>query len=101
MRRGNVLGAAVASLVVLLGASACGGDDGESEEDLVDQLSQSLQDGAAAFDEETADCFAEIVVEDIGVEELQDVDLSADEPPEELQEEIAAATLRAAEECEA
>ena len=72
----------------------------ESEEDLVDELSETLQSGGEGFDEETADCFAEIVVDEVGVEELQDVDLTADEPPEELQDEIAAAAVRAAEECD-
>ena len=99
MRRGNVLGAAAASLCLLLGAAACGGDEGDSEAEIVDDLSEQLQSGAEDFDEETADCFAEIVVEDVGVEELQDIDFR-EEPPEEIQDEIAAATLRAAEECE-
>ena len=38
----------------------------ESEEDIVDQLSETLQDGGEGFDEETADCFAEIVVDEVG-----------------------------------
>ena len=99
MRRKSALGA-VASVCLLLGVAACGGDEGESEEDIVEQLSETLQSGGDGFDEETADCFAEIVVDEVGVEELQDIDLSADEPPEELQEEIAAAAVRAAEECD-
>ncbi len=64
------------------------------------QVSETLQGGGEGFDEETADCFAEIVVDEVGVEELQDVDLTADEPPEELQDEIAAAAVRAGEECD-
>jgi hypothetical protein len=95
----RVLGAA-ASLCLVLTLAACGGSDEESEEDLVDQLSETLQSGSAGFDAEAADCFAEIVVDEVGVDELRDVDLGADEPPEELQDEIAAATVRAAEECD-
>ena len=57
MRRASVLGAA-ASLCLVVGATACGGDDSESEEDMVDQLSETLQNGGEGFDEETADCFA-------------------------------------------
>lgn len=97
MRSRSVVSAA-ASLCLVLGAAACAGDDGESEDELVEQLSETLQaDGE--FDQETADCFAEVVVDEVGVEELQDVDLSADEPSPELQEAIAAAALSATEEC--
>ena len=53
----------------------------------MDEVSETLQAGGEGFDEETADCFAQIVVDEVGVEELQDVDLSADEPPEELQDD--------------
>ena len=99
MRYAPVLGAA-ASLCFVVGAAACGGDDSESEDDIVAQLSDTLQNGGDGFDEETADCFAQIVVDEVGVEEMQDVDLTADEPPEELQDEIAAAAVRATEECD-
>ena len=99
MRHAPLLGAA-ASLCLVLGAAACGGDNTESEEEIVNQLSESLQNGGEGFDPETADCFAQIVVEEVGVEEVQDLDLTADEPPEELQEEIAAAAIRATEDCD-
>jgi hypothetical protein len=98
MRSRTVVGAA-ASLCLLLGAAACGGDDEDSEADLVEELSQTLQ-GDGDLDQATADCFAQVVVDEVGVEELQDVDLSAAEPPPELQEAIAAAAVSATEECE-
>jgi hypothetical protein len=84
--------ALAASLCLLLGASACGGDNKASEEDIVKELSATLQAGGEGFDEETADCFAKIVVDEVGLEELQDIDISEDPPPE-LQDEIAAATI--------
>ena len=98
MRYASLLGAA-ASLCLVVGVAACGGNDSESEQDLVNELSETLQGGGEGFDEETADCFAQIVVDEVGVEELKDVDLTADEPPEELQDEIAAAAVRAGDEC--
>jgi len=98
MRRTSAL-AAAASLCLLLGAAACAGDEGESEEELVDQISKTLQSGGDGFDEKTADCFAEILVDEVGVEAMQDIDVTADDPPEDSQEEIAAATLRAEDEC--
>lgn len=101
MRRTPLLGA-VAALCIVLGGAACGGDDngGKSEADIKKQLSDTLQSGGDGFDEKTADCFAAIVIDEVGVEKLQDVDLSADEPPKELEDEIAAAAARAAEECD-
>ena len=99
MRRSKAL-ATAASLCFLLGAAACGGDSGQSEEELVDDLSETLQSGGQGFGEKEADCFAKIVVEEVGVEELQDVDITADEPPPELQDEIAKAAVRATDECD-
>jgi hypothetical protein len=96
MRRTPLLGAAALSLV--LGAAACGGDDGDSEAELKEQLTGMLERGGRIAPE-AADCYADIVVEEIGVERLQDVDLSA-AVPDELADEIAAATIQADEECE-
>ena len=61
---------------------------------------RSLQDGDEELDAEAADCYAEIIVDEVGVEALKDIDLTADEPPEELQDEIATAATRAADECD-
>ena len=97
MRRSSAL-ATAASLCLLLVATACSGSDEASKEELVADLSETLQTGDD-LDEETADCIAEIVVEDVGVEEMRDVDLTSNEPPDELQPEIAAATIRSREEC--
>ena len=99
MRRGDVLGVA-ASVCLVLGAAACGGNDKESKADLVDEISETLQSGGQGFDEEQSDCFAEIVVDEVGVDELQDVDVSAEDPPEEIQDGIAEATVRARDECD-
>jgi hypothetical protein len=99
MRRTRAL-AAAASLCLVVAASACSGQDEQSEEELVAEISESLRSGGQGFDEEAADCFAEIVVDEVGVEALRDVDLAADEPPAEIEDELATATIRAADECE-
>ena len=85
MRRTTLLGAA-ASVCLVFAAAACGGDDGggSSEADLVDELSETLQTGGGGLDAEAADCYAEIIVDEVGADALKDIDLSADEPPEEL-----------------
>jgi hypothetical protein len=101
MRRNPLLGAA-ASLCLMFATTACGGDDGggTSEADLVDELSEMLQGDGGGLSAEAADCYAEIIVDEVGADALKDVDLSADEPPEELQDEITTAATRASEECD-
>jgi hypothetical protein len=96
MRRSLLLGAAA---LCLLGASACAGGGEDSEEDIRDDLIDTFQRGDDGLDEATADCFAEVVIDEVGLEALRDVDLSDDEPAGEVQEEIAAAALRAEDEC--
>ena len=90
--------AAVATVSLLF--SACAGNRDESEADLVEDISTSLQGDAVGLDEEQADRCAEIIVDEVGVEALKDIDLAAEVPPEELQEEIVAAAVRGAEECD-
>lgn len=102
MRPIRLIGA-IAAAALLLAASACGGDEGESEEDIKRDLSETLQRTAEDFeDEKVADCFADIVIEVVGIEELKDLELSADEPADaELEEQIADAAVRARDECTA
>jgi hypothetical protein len=97
MRR-SALFSAAATVSLLL--AACAGSGDESEADLVEDVSASLQGQAVGLDEEAADSCAEIIVDEVGVEALKDIDLSAEVPPEELQEEIVAAAARGAEECD-
>ena len=98
MRCTPLLSAAAAAALLL---SACGSDsDDDAEADLIEDLSQTLQGDAVGFDEEAADCYAAIVVDEVGVEALKDVDLSAEVPPKELQDEIVTAAARGAEECD-
>jgi hypothetical protein len=90
----------LAAAALVLGAGACAGDEGESEADIKEELSETLQRSSEGFeDRQLADCFADIVIEQVGVEELQDLELSAEEPPAEVEEKIAEAAIRAREEC--
>ena len=99
MRRSSLIGAA-AALFLILAAAGCGDGGGDSEADIRADLSKTLQGGEDGLDEETADCFADIIIDEVGVEELKDVDLSAEEPPAEIQDEITAAAGRAVDECD-
>ena len=99
-RRARTSGAVAAAAVLLLGLTACGDDDsGGSDADIKNEIAEQLaEDGA--LDQETAECFADVIVDEIGADELDDVDFSAEEPPEGLQEEFASAALRAIEDCD-
>jgi len=98
MRRLPLLGAA--ACLALVSAACGGGGDDKSRADVKAELSKSLQAGGTGFDAASADCFADIVIDEVGLEEMRKVDLSADEPPEALQDDIAAAAQRAADECD-
>jgi hypothetical protein len=103
MRRTPLLGVA-AALCLLFATTACGSDGGDSggdtREDMVDELSATLQDDDNGLSDDDADCVAGVIVDEVGVDKLKDVDLSADTPPEELQEEITAAWDLTPEECD-
>lgn len=98
MRRIPLLGAA-AALCLTFGA-ACGGEGERSEADIKEDLSASLQEGPEGLDEETADCYADVTIEEVGIEEIRDVDLTDDEPTGEMREAIAEAASIAATECD-
>ena len=90
-------------LVVALAASlsgACSGEDDKSADELTDELAEQLERRDDSLDTEQAECYAAIIVEEVGADELQDVDLSADDLPEELESPIAAAASRATDECD-
>ena len=87
----------LAAVILLLATTACGGGGEPSAEELEEDISEQLVEGG--MDEEQADCVAGVIVEEIGTEELDDVDFSAEEPPEDLREDITAATLTALERC--
>ncbi|MDQ2648048.1 MAG: hypothetical protein M3Z03_00675 [Actinomycetota bacterium] len=99
MRRTPVIGFA---LVLALGftAGACGGSDDDDPEDIRAELSEQFQEGADGFSEKQADCFADVLVDEVGADELADVDFSDEEPPAELQEAFTKAAIKAVADCD-
>ena len=97
MRRATRTAPAVALLAALVLPACSSGDD--SPEDVRAGLSEELQE-QLGLDDEEADCFTDLLIEEIGIEELKDIDVSAAEPPEGLQGELTAASLAAIEECD-
>ena len=91
---------ALAALVLLLSAAACGGgSDDVSDDDVAEELSTALQGEAGGLAADDADCVAGVLVDELGADALQDIDLTADAPPEDDQEAFAAAVLQAITEC--
>ena len=92
---------ALAALFLVVSLAACSGGDGDRSADEIEaDVAAHLEETNPQLDAEEAACVAGVIVDEIGVEELQDVDFSAEEPPEDQQEEISAATLAAIDECD-
>lgn len=85
----------VASSIVLVLAGCGEAEEGETTERLADQLVES-----AGFTAEQADCMAEALVDELGEDEVKDIELSADEPDNGFDEELVAATETASTKCE-
>ena len=86
-----------ATLLVLVVAACGGGDEPTAEETRDDIASQMVE---AGLDREAAECFADHVVDEVGVDALQDVEFSADEPSGELGAQLVAAAQAARDDCD-
>ncbi len=99
MRRPRT-GVFVAAVAVVVGLGACSsGDTSTSEADLREEIASHLVD-TTSLDAEAAECFAALVVEEVGAENIDDVDFSAEAPTDELQDEYAGAGQKALDECD-
>lgn len=98
MRRTPLMSALLA-LTMVLALTACGGDGDDSPDDVRADLSEEIQE-QLDLDEEQAGCFAGVLVEEIGADELQDVDFTAQEPPEGMEDDFTAAALTAIDDCD-
>lgn len=83
------------SIALVLTACSGGADEGETTERLADQLVET-----AGITAEQADCVAEALVDDLGEDEVKDIELTSDEPDEDFAEELAAATRSASTKCD-
>ncbi len=86
------------ALLLVAVAAACGGSSEPTAAETRDDIAAQMVE--AGLDADAADCYAEIVVDEIGVDALQDVDFSDDEPSAELGEQLATAAQQAQEECD-
>lgn len=95
--RATRLAASVLALGLLLGA--CASADDPSAEEVREDLSKSLQKGDDALSKAEADCYAEIVVDEVGADAINDVGFSDKEPEAAVAKELGAAAVAARAEC--
>jgi hypothetical protein len=92
-----------AALVALasfaLVAGACSQQDDPTPEELQEDVAEELRERDSSLSADQAECFAGLIVEELGVDEIQDVEFSDEEPTPELAEGIAAAAVAARAEC--
>lgn len=98
MQRTTRITASAAAVVLTLGLSACGDSGGDSSDaDIKDKIAEQFVDGG--LDKDDADCFADVIVDEVGADRLNDVDFSAEQPAE-LEDELTSAAAKATDECE-
>jgi hypothetical protein len=97
MRRSPLTGS-LAALSLVVALAACGQADEPSAEDVRADLSEELQAYDTDLTADEADCMAEVIVDEVGLDELNDVDFSAAEP-EDLADAFGAAGVRAQDDC--
>lgn len=88
---------ALAGSLLVVTLAACGGGGGDSDSEVKAKLAgQFAKEG---LDKEASNCFAGVLVEEIGAKKLKDVDFSAEEPPAGLEDEFTAAAMKAVKNC--
>ena len=98
MLRFSVVAASVTGSLLLTLAACGGGSDKPSQAAIQKELSGILQkDGLT---EEQSDCTSKIIIDEVGLTKLQGVDLTAPEPPPEIEKDLLAAAERAVTECD-
>src|SRR3546814_7935497 len=78
-------------------SDVCSSDLSDIRAELASEIEDS-SDGALTSDQ--ADCVAGFLIEEIGEDKMAGVDFDADEPPEEVADEIIPAMMGAVAECE-
>lgn len=100
-KKGFLIGLGVLVLIALgVGAFLLlGGDDDDDRDRIRAGLISALNEDGDFTDEE-AGCLADSLIDDLGEDNLKDVDFTADEPPAEIEDEFYAAAFSAMSECD-
>lgn len=88
----------ISPLVLLAVTAACSGGGDDSESEVKAKVATQLVE--SGLDEQQADCFAGVIVDELGADAVNDIDFSADQPPAGQEEAFAQAALKALSECD-
>ncbi|MET0728702.1 MAG: DUF2510 domain-containing protein [Acidimicrobiales bacterium] len=99
-KKGLLIGAGILAIVAIIAAVALlsGGDDDDERDRIHAELVASISEEGGLSDAD-ADCFADHLIDEIGVDRLKDVDFDADEPPADLEDDLTAASFSGLEAC--
>ena len=94
--------ATLAALLLPLGvaASACSQQDDPTEAELQEDVAEELRERDDDLTADQADCYAGLLVDELGVDAVMDLDYSDEEPDAEVAEGIAAAAAEARTACD-
>ena len=100
MRRSTSLLAVLFAMAALVGACSQQGDPSKAE--LTEDLTEDLREVDPDLTADQAECYAGLLVDEVGVKDLADVRFSDAEPPTEdgVADKIAAAAIAAREDCD-
>ena len=93
----SALVASVLALGLLLGA--CSQAKDPSAKDLRSDLSSELQEGDDGLTKTQADCYAKLLVDEVGVKRLNDIDFQDKEPSKAIADDLAAVAVTARTDC--
>ncbi len=97
MRRTPLIIAAVLAVASLGGA--CSQQKDPTKNELSEDLADELQEVDSSLTAKQADCYADLLVEKVGVKRVIDVDFSDKQPADEIADRIATAAVAARDEC--
>jgi hypothetical protein len=97
MRLRTSLLSAVLCLGLLTGACSQSKPDAA---DLRKDLSSELQKGTQRLTKRQADCYAKLIVAEVGVDDLNDVKLDDEEPTSKMGKQLAAVAAEATSKCD-
>lgn len=99
-KKGLLIGGGILAVIaIIVAVLLLGGGDDKDGESVTTQLAAQFKRGGDLTNAQ-ADCIAESVVDEMGEDAFDGVDFTADEPPEEIQDELFSAALNALEDCD-
>lgn len=88
---------ALAVALLLIPLAACGNGKASASEVKAKIATEITKEG---LDKKTAGCFAGVLIDEIGVDKLRKINFSEAEPMKDIQDEYAAAAIKALTKCD-